>query len=144
MLGYPIALTPDDNGTWLVTCPALPEVTTFGETRKEIQHAAVAAIEEALSARIARGEDLPEPVVRPPGAGQFVKLPATTVLKVLLASTLRKSGITRAELARRLDWHREQVDRLFRIDHASRLDQIEAAFNALDRDLDFNLFDAAE
>ncbi len=30
-LTYPIKLTPDDNGTFLVTCPALPEVTTFGE-----------------------------------------------------------------------------------------------------------------
>jgi antitoxin HicB len=30
MLGYR-KLAPDDNGTVLVTCPALPEVTTFGE-----------------------------------------------------------------------------------------------------------------
>jgi antitoxin HicB len=32
---------------------------------------------------------------------------------------------------RRLSWNRESVDRLFRLDHASRLDQIEAAFKAL-------------
>ena len=32
---------------------------------------------------------------------------------------------------RRLGWNRESVDRLFRLDHASRLDQIEAAFTAL-------------
>jgi antitoxin HicB len=31
MLGYRIKLAPDDNGTVLVTCPALPEVATFGE-----------------------------------------------------------------------------------------------------------------
>ena len=30
-LTYPIKLEPDDNGTLLVTCPALPEVTTFGK-----------------------------------------------------------------------------------------------------------------
>jgi hypothetical protein len=30
MRGYPIELTPDDNGTLLVTCPDLPEVTSFG------------------------------------------------------------------------------------------------------------------
>ena len=34
-LTYPIKLEPDDNGTLLVTCPALPEVTTFGEDEAE-------------------------------------------------------------------------------------------------------------
>ena len=42
-----------------------------------------------------------------------------------------RRGVSRAELARRLEWHREQVDRLFRLDHKSRLDQMEAAFEAL-------------
>ena len=42
-----------------------------------------------------------------------------------------RRGVSRAELARRLEWHREQVDRLFRLDHKSRLDQMEAAFVAL-------------
>ena len=31
MLRYPVKLTPDDNGTILVTAPDLPEVSTFGE-----------------------------------------------------------------------------------------------------------------
>jgi antitoxin HicB len=44
--------------------------------------------------------------------------------------------MNRAELARRLDWHRESVDRLFRLDHASRVDQIEAAFKVLQQDVD--------
>ena len=40
-----------------------------------------------------------------------------------------RRGVSRAELARRLEWHREQVDRLFRLDHKSRLDQMEAALS---------------
>jgi hypothetical protein len=35
LLGYPIELTPDDNGTLLVICPDLPEVTTFASDRAE-------------------------------------------------------------------------------------------------------------
>ena len=43
-LTYPIKLEPDDNGTLLVTCPALPEVTTFGKDEAEaIKHARVVA-----------------------------------------------------------------------------------------------------
>jgi antitoxin HicB len=143
MLAYLIKLTPDDNDTLMVTCPALPEVTTFGATVEEIQRAAVGAIEEAIAARISHGEELPLPVpaaVNAPGRNSvFVKLPIMTSLKVHLYVTLRRSELTRAELARRLGWHREQVDRLFRLDHASRLDQLEAAFKALRQEIDVRI-----
>jgi antitoxin HicB len=46
---------------------------------------------------------------------------------------MRRAGVTRAELARRLRRDQESVDRLFRLDRASRLDQIEAAVAALGR-----------
>src|SRR5712692_10036506 len=119
MLGYRIKTEPDDNGTLLVTCPALPEVTTFGEDEADTLRRARDAIEEALAARIARGEDIPAGHRR----GLVVRLPTLTALKVELYRRLRRAGITRAELARRLQWNRESVDRLFRLDHASRLDQ---------------------
>ena len=142
MLGYRIKLTPDDNGTLLVTCPALPEVTTFGEDREDAMRHAVDAIEEALAARIARGADIPLPA----NSGRnsdFVPLPLLTALKLQLFIALRDSGLTRADLVRRLGWHREQVDRLFRLDHASRIEQIEAAFRALGRTVTVTVSDAA-
>jgi antitoxin HicB len=52
------------------------------------------------------------------------------------------AGMTRAELAPQLGWHREQVDRLFRLDHASRVDQIEAAFELLHRQVDIDVREA--
>jgi antitoxin HicB len=52
MIAYHINVEPDDNGTFLITCPALPEVTTFAETEAEIAARALAAIKEALAARI--------------------------------------------------------------------------------------------
>jgi antitoxin HicB len=140
MLGYRIKLQADDNGTLLVTCPALPEVTTFGEGEADaIQHA-VGAIEEAIAARMADGEDVPEGNRRGP---HLVRLPALTVLKVELYRQLREAGITRAELARRLGWKRESVDRLFRLEHASRLEQLEAAFAALGQAVSVSVHAAA-
>jgi antitoxin HicB len=140
MLAYPIKVAPDDNDTFLVTCPDLPEVTTFGKSKEEAQQAALGAIEEAIAARISYGEPIPAPVPaaeNAPGRNMmFVKLPAMISLKLQLYIMMRQDCITRAELSRRLGWYREQVDRLFRLDHASRLDQIEAAFKALDRELD--------
>ena len=43
---YSIKLTPDDNGTVMVTCSALPEVSTFGEDRDDALVQAVRAIEK--------------------------------------------------------------------------------------------------
>jgi len=60
MLGYRIKIEPNDNGTLLVSCPALPEVTTFGDDEADAMRRAVGAIEEAITARMADGEDVPE------------------------------------------------------------------------------------
>ncbi len=54
-----------------------------------------------------------------------------------------QAGVTKAELARRLGWHGPQVDRLLDLNHASRLDQIEAALAALGKRLQVTVRDAA-
>jgi antitoxin HicB len=137
MLGYRIELTPDDNDTFLVTCPQLPIVATFGETREEAMKHALDAIETALASMIDDGEDIPTPDLSE--GGEIIRLPLMTELKLNLYWALRSARITRAELARRLDWKRESVDRLFRLDHRSRLEQLEAAFGALGRVVDMEV-----
>jgi antitoxin HicB len=129
ILRYPVKLTPDDNDTLLVTSPVFPEVTTFAD--EDALRQARNAIEEAIAARIAAKQEIPKSSAVIPARHDTVQLPWQTELKVALYHSLRKAKLTRAELARRLRWPREQVDRLFRLDHASRLDQLEAAFNAL-------------
>jgi len=49
--------------------------------------------------------------------------------------TLKKS-----ELARRLGWHLPQVDRLFDLRHASKLEQVEAAANVLGRHIEVHVY----
>ena len=140
MLDYRFKLEPDDNGTFLVSCPQLPMVATFGDTEIDARRHAIDAIETALASMIDDGEDIPFP----DGSGKIaVHLPLLTNLKLNLYWALRAAGITRAELARRLDWNRESVDRLFRLDHGSRLEQIEAAFQALGRSIDVDIREAA-
>jgi antitoxin HicB len=139
-LAYRIRIEPDDNGTLLVTCPALPEVGTFGDNKVEAIRRACDAIEEALAARIADGEDLPDANTRGP---HLIRLPVQTELKAELYRQIRRHGVTRAELARRLKWKREAVDILFSLDHASRLDRIEASFAALGRRLEVEIKEVA-
>ncbi|MEX0851914.1 MAG: type II toxin-antitoxin system HicB family antitoxin [Bauldia sp.] len=140
MLAYRIDLTPDDNGTLLVTCPDLPEVTSFGDDEADALKRALDAVEEALAGRIANKQAIPRPSGK---AGLAVALPALIAAKVQLYLLTREEKVTRAELSRRLGWKREQVDRLFRLNHASRLDQLEAAFRVFNKRIDLQVRDAA-
>ena len=125
-LRFKVETTPDDNGSLLVTVPALPEVTTFADTLEEAHVRACDAVGEALAARISAGVDLP-----PGDSDGTVAVPLLTELKAELYTAARARAVSRAELARRLGWNRESVDRLFRLDHLSRLSQIEDAYGAL-------------
>ena len=61
MMSYRIEMNADDNGTLLVTCPDLPEVTTFGVDVEDARHHVLEAIEAAIAARIDAGVPLPQP-----------------------------------------------------------------------------------
>jgi antitoxin HicB len=149
-LDYPVGLTPDDNGTLLVTCPDLPEVTTFGSDKADALRHARDAIEEAIAARIATRADIPLPSApRREAAGKDapmvarVVLPTQTALKAMLHRAMRAQNLRKADLERRLGLHGPQVDRLLNPRHASRLDQIEAALAAVGKRLVVDVEEAA-
>ncbi len=139
-LAYRVVLTPDDNDTLFVTCPDLPEVKTFGEDEDDAILRAVDAIGEAMAYRMAHREDIPEPRS---GEGILVSLPAAEALKVRVYQALRASGVKRSELARRLGQHAPQVDRLFDLRHASKVDQLDAALRSVGKRLVFDITDVA-
>ena len=56
---YTIILEPAEEGGYIVTVPALPEVGTQGETRDEALANAREAIELVIEDRLSRGELLP-------------------------------------------------------------------------------------
>jgi len=85
------------------------------------------------------GEDVPVPPADPTA----MRLSLLTTLTVQLCWALRATGNTRAELARRLGWKRESVDRLVQPDHRSRPEQLEAAFHALGCAIDVQVREAA-
>ena len=138
---YPIVLAADDNGTLLVTCPDLPEVTTFGEDEADAVLRAGDAIEEALAARIAHREEIPVPS---PSHGRLtVALPALATAKVELYRTAREQRVNKAELVRRLGVHGPQIDRMFDLRHRSKIEEIDRAFRTMGKRLEITVRDAA-
>ena len=126
MLHYRVSLQ-DDDDTVFVTSPDFPELTTFGDDGDEAIARAADALEEAIAARIAARQDIPEPSA----GGTRVKVPTLTAIKALLYQGMRNQGIGKAELARRLGWHLPQVDRVLDVRHSSRLDRMDLALNAI-------------
>ena len=125
---YPVDLARDGD-THIAFVPDLPGAHTFGDDEAEALARAVDAAETAIMAMMAGREDIPAPS---PAAGRpTIALPALSTVKVELYRTMRAAGVGKAELARRLGWHLPQVDRALDLRHASRLDQLEAAFAAL-------------
>jgi len=80
--------------------------------------------------------DIPEPSA-PRSA--YIEVPALETTKICLYREMKAANIGKAELAKRLDWHMPQVDRVIDVHHASRLDQMEAAFAAVGKRLELNV-----
>lgn len=140
MLEYPIKLSKDGD-TVLATSPDFPELTTFGEDNDDALLHAIDALEEAIAARMVGREDIPGPSKR----GRYrVALPTQTALKVLLYRSMKERGLTKAQMARRLNWHGPQMDRLLDLRHASRLEHVDAAFSVLGCRVALELKDTAD
>ena len=142
MIQYPVCLQPDTNETILVSFPDIPEAHTFGADEAEALARAVDALETAKMMYIEDRKDIPPPS-RIKRGSKSVALPALTEAKVCLYHAMRQAGVRKAELARRLDCHMPQVDRLLDLRHASRLDQLEAALSVLNKKLTIEVVNVA-
>jgi len=79
---YPVTLTRDDNDTFLVTFPDVPEAVTYGDTKEAALEHAVDALLTIFDARIKDRRDIPIPSARK--SGPHVRLPALESAKIEL------------------------------------------------------------
>jgi antitoxin HicB len=128
MVRYPITLRPDVNGTVVVAFPDFPEAHTFGNDKAEALSRAIGTLETIIDAHIRDRQDIPDPS-RITDAS--VTLPSLVATKVQLYKRMRHEHVSKSELARRLNVHLPQVDRLLDVRHGSKLEQLEAAAHAL-------------
>ena len=136
MFNYPTTFTRDGD-TILVTFRDVPEAITFGANKEEALLNAVDALETGLSFYVESRKALPLPLPSKAKRGEITVSPtALECAKLGVYQAMTEQGIKKAELARRLGWHLPQVDRLFDLRHASKLEQIEAAASALGRHIE--------
>jgi len=141
-MDYPVRLERDDNDTILVSFLDFPEAHTFGEDEADALARAADALATVIDAYIKDKRDIPLPSARP--TRWHVAMPALVEAKVRLYETMRAQHVGKSELARRLDWHLPQVDRLLEMTHGSKLEQLEDAFCALGKRLVVGVEDAGQ
>lgn len=137
---YPARLTPDDNGTVLITFPDVPGAVSFGETPdKAIAHG-LDALLTMFDGLMKDRRPIPEPSAPGPTT-VLVVVPPLEAAKVALYQAMQTARVSKAELARRLKVHGPQVDRILNVRHSSQIEQLSAAAGALGRRLELRLVD---
>lgn len=128
---YPVVLTPDkDDGGFVVTCRDVPEVVTQGESVEDAIGEAEGALEAAIEMRIEDGLEIPVPSAKKRGE-HLVSLPVGTAMKAALYLAMDEQGITKAELARRMQLDEKEARRMLDPKHATKVPTLERALHAL-------------
>jgi antitoxin HicB len=140
MISYRVKLQ-DDEGTVLVTSPDFPEVITFGETHDEALKHAVGAFQEIIAGYMHSKKPIPKPS-RIRVKDEFITLPLQTEMKIRMYESMRDSGMKKAQLARIMNLHRQEMERLLDFNKSTSLDKIESAFAAMGKRISFEVADA--
>lgn len=133
MLTYPARFEADGDA-FIISFPDIPEALTQAESLTEARLMAADALLTALDFYFEDRRIVPMPSAI--GADMVgIDLPASTAAKVLLLNTMLEQQITPAALARRLHTSPQSVSRLVDLRHASKIDTIADALQALGRKL---------
>jgi antitoxin HicB len=130
---WPVDLEREEDGGYVATLPDIGYGATQGDTLAEALAQAEDMLDEAVLGMMAHNEEVPSPSL--PQGRPTVALPPLSAAKLEAYRAMRAAGLDKRQLAERLGWRPSQVTRLFDGRHASRLDQIEAALQALGRRL---------
>lgn len=129
---YPVILEKDGKGIF-VHFPDIPEALTQGDNREDALFMARDALLTAFEFYFEDNRPVPAPSVE---GEDFISVPASVAAKVILLNTMLEQGVTNAELARRMGISPAAAQRVVTLGHATKIDTIESALNALGKQLD--------
>jgi antitoxin HicB len=128
-MNYPFNVVKDSTG-FLVTFPDIPEAATAGATEEEAMEMASDCLLSALEIYFEGRRAIPVPgLVK---TNYVVELAPSMALKISLVNEMHAQGITRQELANRLNMKPQQVSRMLGSGHLiTNVDVIAQCFRVL-------------
>jgi antitoxin HicB len=130
---YPVKLTKQKEGGYLVQFPDLPEAITQGENIEDALNEAIDCLEEAIAHRISSRMDIPVPSQRK--RCKYVSFNTTFAAKTALYLAMREKKLSNTTLAKKLDCDEKEVRRLLDPHYNSKLPRIEQALLVLGKRL---------
>jgi antitoxin HicB len=127
---YAVLLSPASEGGYVVTCRDLPELITQGESVEEALEQASDAMDEVFATYLTEGLDFPDPS-KARRRERMVAPPPETVAKAALYVAMRRAGISKVQLAKRLGVDEKEVRRLLDPHYGSKLPRIAKAISVL-------------
>ena len=138
---YPCELNPEEGGGFYVVFPDVRGALTNGKDREEALEMAQDALTIILSSHVENWEDIPPP--SPLGPEQeLVELEPTAAAKLELYIAMREQGISKSELALRLDIPESNVHDLLILDRHTHISMVLDALRAIGCNLVFADFDS--
>jgi antitoxin HicB len=134
---YPVKLTKQKEGGYLVQFPDLPEAITQGETIEDALNEAMDCLEEAIAHRISKKLDIPAPSQRK--KYKYVALPTIFAAKTALYLAMKEKKLSNTSLAKKLDCDEKEVRRLIDPHYNSKLPRIEQVLNLLGKRLEIHI-----
>lgn len=139
MLRYPVTLTTDtETNTVLADFPDVPWCHSAGYDESEALLNAEDALTSALGVFIERRQAIPEPSEIKSNEAH-ITLTALTTAKILLWNEIIRQGVRKSDLARQLNCHMPQIDRLLDFEHSSKIELVETALKLLGKQLSVQL-----
>ncbi len=127
---YAIKLKVGADSGFVVTCRDLPQLITQGDDREDALMQAVDAMDEVFAAYMLAEMDFPRASTTRRGE-QLIAPPAETVAKAALYTSMRKTQVSKSQLARLLGIDEKEVRRLLDPHYGSKLPRIAQAVAAL-------------
>lgn len=120
----------------LISFPDIPEALSSAETMAQAQEFAYDALITALEFYFEDYKRIPQPSAI---TDSYVELPPALTAKVMLLNTLANTGVSYAELARRMNKKPQEVQRMVTLRHTTKIDTIHAALAQLGFRLNLSL-----
>lgn len=137
MLRYPAKIRPDTVG-YYVTFRDIPEALTAGD---DFDEAKVMAADALLTAMDFYFED--RRAVPPPSAPEpdevLIALPASATAKIYVLNEMISQGVRPTELGRRMGIRKQEMTRIVDLHHATKIDTLAAALQALGKRLELTV-----
>ncbi len=136
---YPVRFVPARDGGWTISCRDLPDVVSQAEADEDRIDIAEGALQAAIEGRVLTGGAIPAP--SPARRGEIeVSLPVETAAKAALYSAMQEVGISKSELAKRLNVNEKEARRLLDPKHPSKLTRVSDALAVLGRRMQVSVY----